>query len=165
MLAFGVLYYIPIYIQVLDYSTTQAGLRLLPNSVGQALRALAAGFIIRATGSYYRLNIATHVFTVLGSGLLIHLSLSSPSWFPFLILAIVGLGFGGMLVINLTAVISSVLREEQALATSASFVFRSAGSSWGLHLHLLCFKICCAIRCESSLAIWRMKRTSLQNSQ
>jgi hypothetical protein len=37
-----------------------------------------------------------------------------------------------MLVINLTAVISSVLRGEQALATSASFVFRSAGSTLGV---------------------------------
>lgn len=132
MSAFGVLYYIPVYIQLLGKSTTQAGLRLLPNSAGQAVGALAAGFIMRATGTYFRLNIATHIFTVAGSGLLIHLSLNTPSWYPFLILGIIGLGFGGMLVINLTAVISSVLRGEQALATSASFVFRSAGSTLGV---------------------------------
>ncbi|CZR65066.1 related to MFS multidrug transporter [Phialocephala subalpina] len=132
MSAFGVLYYIPVYIQLLGYSTTQAGLRLLPNSAGQAVGALAAGFIMRAYGTYYNLSILTHLFTVVGSGLLIHLSLTTPSWYPFLILAIIGLGFGGMLVINLTAVISSVQRDEQALATSASFVFRSAGSTLGV---------------------------------
>ncbi|KAI9775353.1 MAG: hypothetical protein M1839_001269 [Geoglossum umbratile] len=130
--AFGVLYYIPVYIQLLGHNTTQAGLRLVPNSAGQAIGALAAGLIMRKTGGYYRLNIVTHVFTVVGSGLLIHISLPTPSWYPFFILAIIGLGFGSMLVINLTAVISSVLREEQALATSASFVFRSTGSTLGV---------------------------------
>jgi hypothetical protein len=47
----------------------QARLRLLPNSAGQAIGALAAGFLMRASGGYCRLSIVTHVFV--GSGLLI----------------------------------------------------------------------------------------------
>jgi MFS family permease len=132
MSAFGVFFYIPLYIQLLGHTTTQAGLRFLPNSAGTAAAALAAGIIMRSTGAYYRLSIVIHVFTVLGCGLLIRLSLTTPNWYPFVILAITGVGFGGMLVINLTAIISSVPREEQALATSASFVFRSAGSTLGV---------------------------------
>jgi hypothetical protein len=45
-----------------------------------------------------------------------------------------------MLVINLTAVISAVTREEQALATSASFVFRSIGSTLGVTLSSVVFQ-------------------------
>lgn len=134
MSAFGVMYYIPVYIQVLGYSSAQAGLRLLPNSAGQGLGALATGIIIRKTGQYYRLNIISHIFTVLGSGLLIRLALQTQAYYPFLILGFIGLGFGAMLVINLTAVISSVDREDSVLATSVSFVFRSVGSTLGVTL-------------------------------
>jgi MFS family permease len=132
MSAFGVFFYIPLYIQLLGHTTTQAGLRFLPNSAGTAAAALAAGIIMRSIGGYYRLSVVIHVFTVVGCGLLIHLSLTTPTWYPFVVLTITGVGFGGMLVINLTAIISSVPREEQALATSASFVFRSAGSTLGV---------------------------------
>jgi MFS family permease len=138
--AFGVLFYIPLYIQLRGGNSTQAGLRLLPNSAGQAIGALAAGIIMRATGLYFKLNILTHILTVTGSGLLLLLSLSTPSWSPFIILAITGTGFGAMLVISLTAVISAVTREEQALATSASFVFRSIGSTLGVTLSSVVFQ-------------------------
>lgn len=134
MVAFGILYYIPVYLQVLGHNTVQAGLRFLPNSAGQATAALIVGFIMRATGVYYRLNILIHIFTLLGSGLLIHLSLATADWYAYFALTIAGLGFGGMLVINLTAVISSVPREEHSLATSVSFVFRSTGSTLGVTL-------------------------------
>lgn len=132
MSAFGVIYYIPLYLQVLGNSSVQSGLRLLPNSAGQAIAALAVGIIIRATGVYSLLNYGSHILTLIGSGLLIGLSLTTAIWYPFFCLAITGLGFGGMLVINLTAVISSVPREEQALATSVSFVFRATGSTLGV---------------------------------
>jgi MFS family permease len=140
MSAFGVLFYIPLYIQLLGSDSTQAGLRLLPNSAGQAVGALGASIIMRATGLYFNLNIIAHILTVTGSGLLLVLSLTTPSWCPFIILAITGTGFGAMLVINLTAVISSVSREEQALATSASFVFRSVGSTLGVTLSSVVFQ-------------------------
>ncbi|KAH8597172.1 major facilitator superfamily domain-containing protein [Bisporella sp. PMI_857] len=102
----------------------ESGLRFLPNSAGQAIAALAVGILIRVTGAYFVLNIGVHILTLIGSGLLIHLSLTIADWYPFFVLTFTGLGFGGMLVINLTAIISSVSREEQAIATSVSFVFR-----------------------------------------
>ncbi|KAE9373623.1 MFS general substrate transporter [Stipitochalara longipes BDJ] len=140
MSAFGVLFYIPLYIQLRGGNSTQAGLRLLPNSAGQAIGALGAGIIMRATGSYFTLNIFTHILAVTGSGILLLLSLSAPSWSVFIILAVTGTGFGAMLVINLTAVISAVAREEQALATSVSFVFRSVGSTLGVTLSSVIFQ-------------------------
>ena len=140
MAAYGVLFYIPIYLQIQGYTSAQSGLRFLPNSAGQAVGALVTGIIIRATGFYYRLSIVVHIFTLVGSGLLIKLSFDTSSWYPFVILAITGLGFGGMLVVNLTAIIAAVPREEQALATSASFVFRSCGSVLGLALSSAVFQ-------------------------
>ena len=56
MSAFGILYYIPLYLQVLGNSSVQSGLRLVPNSAGQAIAALAVGVVIRATGVYSLLN-------------------------------------------------------------------------------------------------------------
>merc|ERR1712093_239022 len=45
---------------------------------------------------------------------------------------LIGLGYGGMLTVTLLAVISAVDHEHQAVITSATYAFRSTGSSIGV---------------------------------
>lgn len=132
MASFSMMFYVPIYLQVLGNSPIQAGLRFIPQSVGTAGGAMSAGNIIRATGNYRYLNVVVHCILVATSIALAFLDLDSPPWLPFLYLGFAGLGFGGMLVVTLIALISSSDQSQQALLTAASFAFRSTGSTVGV---------------------------------
>ncbi|KAK3063025.1 hypothetical protein LTS18_002892, partial [Coniosporium uncinatum] len=57
---------------------------------------------------------------------------NAPEWIEYVALALNGLGYGGMLTITLLALISAVSHADQAVATSASYAFRSTGSTIGI---------------------------------
>ena len=57
----------PIYLQLMDNSATEASLRFLPLSVGTAIGALGAGLSMRATGEYLILNKGTLISMIVGS--------------------------------------------------------------------------------------------------
>ena len=132
MAFYGVMYYLPVYLQLLGNSPTEAGQRFIPSSVGTAAGALGAGIIMRTSGNYYYLNKVAHLLLLMGSVLTATLHWDTPSWCPFLYLGISGLGFGGMLVTTLISLVSSVEQDQQAVVTSAGFAFRSTGSVIGL---------------------------------
>ncbi|KAI9691095.1 MAG: hypothetical protein M1822_008715 [Bathelium mastoideum] len=133
MSAFGVLYYVPVYFQIRGLSPTQAGARLIPNSIGAALSSLGSGLVMRWTGRYYYLNVFTENILVLAYTLIaanFHNNMST--WLPFIIIFMAGSGFGSMLTVTLIALISGVDQSQQAVVTSGLFVFRSTGSTIGI---------------------------------
>jgi len=132
MASFGIMYYIPIYLQLLGLSPMSTGLRFVPHSAGTALGALTTGITVRYTGKYVQLNILGHVLLVAASVMLLFLGWQTPQGYVMVALGIYGLGFGIMLVTTLLALISSAKSAQQAAITSASFAFRSVGSSLGL---------------------------------
>ncbi|KAI4274451.1 MAG: hypothetical protein LQ337_003932 [Flavoplaca oasis] len=129
---FAILFYVPIYLQVTGLTTTEAGLRFVPQSACAALGSVLTGIAIRSTGEYIYFNLFIQAITVLGYALLATLRLGTHQWAPFLYLCLTGLGYGGMLVVALISLISSVDRKDQAVVTSASFAFRSIGSILGI---------------------------------
>jgi MFS family permease len=129
MVQYGIMFFVPLYLQLLGNSPTQAGLRFTSQSAGTATGALCTGIIIRATGW---LNIGTQILLVVSSGLFATMGQDIPSWCLFVYLAAYGLGFGSMLVVTLIVLISSVDHRHQAVVTSASFALRSTGSTIGL---------------------------------
>ncbi|PVH75113.1 putative MFS multidrug transporter [Cadophora sp. DSE1049] len=131
---YGILFYIPVYLQLVGNSSVAVGERFILHSLGTASAGVGAGLIMKARGKYYWLSITVHLFSMTGYGLLTRLEPSTPSYYSFVVMLIIGFGFGGMLVINLTALTSSVKREEQALGISVSFVFRAVGSTLGVTL-------------------------------
>ena len=133
MAYFGFLYYAPIFFEVQGYSASAAGSRLIPSSIGAAVGSLGAGFMMRATGRYWWLNVFGSCFLVL-SGILnvICLNLETPVWQPFAIFGFAGIGYGALITITLLALISAVEHEHQAVITSASYAFRSTGSTIGI---------------------------------
>lgn len=132
MSVFAVLLYSPLYFQVQGYSTTQAGLRLIPQATGTALGSFGLGIIMRITGRYLYLNYISIMLVVLGGALISTFSLTTPAWQPFLYVFIYGVGYGGALTVTLVALISAVDHKFQAVVTSASYAFRSTGSSIGI---------------------------------
>lgn len=129
---YGLTFFVPVYLQLMGNTPTQAGLRFIASSLGTALGAFFTGIVIRAAGTYSYVNMVSHALLIFGSGLITTLDYRTPTWGPFLYLFLFGLGFGGMLVSTLLALVSVVEQQEQAVITSAAYAFRSIGSAVGL---------------------------------
>ncbi|KAI9818817.1 MAG: hypothetical protein M1827_007638 [Pycnora praestabilis] len=129
---FSYLFYGPIYFQVKGLSTTAAGVRLIPQAFGIAFGSLGSGLIMKRTGTYWYLNIAFELVFVLAGALMATFRLDTPEWPSFIYFFLGGLGYGGMLTITLLALISAVDHKYQAVITSASYAFRSTGSTIGI---------------------------------
>ncbi|KAK2736741.1 hypothetical protein FQN55_001503 [Onygenales sp. PD_40] len=132
MAVFAVLFYAPLYFQVQGYSATMAGLRLAPQAVGAAVGSLGLGILMRITGRYLYFNYLSSSLIIIGSALMTTYTLTTPGWQPFIFIFIFGLGYGGMLTVTLVALIAAVEHKHQAVVTSASYAFRSTGSSIGI---------------------------------
>lgn len=132
MCVFSLLFYGPIYFQVKGLSTTQAGVRLIPQSIGTAIGSISTGLIMRWTGKYYILNICIQIMFTAAYALISSFTLTTPAWEPVLAFLMSGMGYSGMLTTTLLALISAVDHKEQAVITSASYAFRSTGSAIGI---------------------------------
>jgi hypothetical protein len=133
MSTFILFYYVPIYFQVLGYSTTQAGIRIIPVSIGASIGSLSVGWIMQATGKYYILNIFIQALTLVSFSLIattFNRTLATIP--PFVYFFMAGAGYGGMLTVTLLALIAAVDHKNQAVITSASYAFRSTGSAIGI---------------------------------
>ena len=132
MTVFGLLFYLPVYFQVQGLSATAAGVRLIPQAIGTSIGSLGCGFIMRSSGRYRLLNAVAVSLQVISVGLICTLTFSTPAWLPFLYFFLLGTAYGSMLTITLVALISAVDHEHHAVVTSASYAFRSTGSTIGI---------------------------------
>lgn len=132
MAIFMITFYVPLFYQVKGLSTTAAGTRLIPQSIGSSIGSLGSGAIMNHTGKYRILGIFVIGLFVFGAGLLSTMTFQTPQWPAFVYLFLVGGGYGGMLTVTLLAVISAVSHEHQAVVTSATYAFRSTGSTIGV---------------------------------
>lgn len=134
MSIFALLYYGPIYFQVvLSLSAQEAGYRLIPQSAGTALGSLGAGLIMRKTGRYWWLNILAQIMSITAAALILAtFGKDVQTAPPFIYLFLTGTAYGCTLTVTLLALIASVDHKYQAVATSASYAFRSTGSSIGI---------------------------------
>ncbi|KAF5717296.1 major facilitator family transporter fnx1 [Fusarium globosum] len=132
MILFMATYYVPIFFQVNGYSTTAAGLRLLPQSVGTALSSLTCGFTMKCTGRYRSLGMTVIACSILGFVGLSTMTIQTPTPLVLTYVLLVGVGYGGMLSVSLLATVAAVSHDDQAVATSAIYAFRSMGSTIGV---------------------------------
>ena len=132
MFIFSILFYTPIYFQVAGSSTTQAGIRLIPYSIGVVVGSLGSGFLMRLLGKYYILTLGCDAVFLAAAILLSTFTLSTPTWESILFFLFAGTGYGSMLTITLLALIAAVDHEYQAVITSASYAFRSTGGTIGI---------------------------------
>lgn len=132
MAVFGLLFYLPLYFQVQGLSATAAGVRLIPQALGTSIGSLGCGLIMGANGRYKRLNYIVMALLVASGALVCTLDFSTPAWVPFIYFFLLGTAYGSMLTITLVALISAVDHQHHAVVTSASYAFRSTGSTIGI---------------------------------
>lgn len=132
MAVFGLLFYLPVYFQVQGLSATAAGARLIPQAIGTSIGSLGSGFVMRATGRYKILNYAVMTLQVASAALICTLNLATPVGLPFVYFFLGGVAYGSMLTVTLVALISAVDHQHHAVVTSASYAFRSTGSTIGI---------------------------------
>ncbi|KAI4269336.1 MAG: hypothetical protein LQ337_007344 [Flavoplaca oasis] len=96
-------FYAPIFFQIQGKSAKQAGLLLIPTSVGAAIGGITSGTIIRASGRYYLLNIVVQVLFLLPLGLATRFDLHTPVVLPIVYFFFTGLSYAGKLTITVTA--------------------------------------------------------------
>ncbi|KAJ5634325.1 hypothetical protein N7528_002167 [Penicillium herquei] len=131
------LFYIPLYFQAVDgVSATIAGVRLLPSILTGVCGSLFAGAIMKWSGKYYWLTIASYTSLTTGCFLIY---LSSGGATTSLIAMIIGMcmsSFGNGIGVTTTLIglISNATVEDQAVVTACSYLFRSLGSVIGLSL-------------------------------
>ncbi|EMR86147.1 hypothetical protein ACHAQE_011153 [Botrytis cinerea] len=132
MVVFMIIFYVPLYYQVRGESTTASGLRLIPQSIGASIGSLGSGIIMNRTGKYKSISLITLAMLVIGTGLLATLDSNSPDWPIYIYLALTGIGYGATLTTTLLAIISAVSHDHHSVITSASYAFRSTGSTIGI---------------------------------
>ncbi|KAL8689325.1 MAG: hypothetical protein Q9224_004662 [Gallowayella concinna] len=133
-------FYAPIFFQVQGKSAKQAGLLLIPTSVGAAIGGIISGMIIRASGRYYLLNIVVQILFLLPLGLATRFDLRTPVILPIVYFFFTGLSYAGKLTITVTALIAAVQQKHQAVITSASYACRGTGSAIGIAVCSLVFQ-------------------------
>jgi predicted MFS family arabinose efflux permease len=134
MAVYALFYYVPIYFQIVQgLSATAAGTRLVPQSIGTAVGSLGAGILMRATGKYYWLStFALSVYIAAAILIAVTFTAGVNGVLPFIWLFVSGTAYGAMLTVTLLALLSAVGHEHQAVITSASYAFRSTGSTIGI---------------------------------
>ncbi|TGO20924.1 hypothetical protein BPAE_0255g00010 [Botrytis paeoniae] len=132
MVVFMIIFYVPLYYQVRGESTTASGMRLIPQSIGASVGSLGSGIIMNRTGKYKSISLVTLTMLVIGTGLLATLDSNSPDWPIYVYLSLTGIGYGATLTTTLLAIISAVSHDHHSVITSASYAFRSTGSTIGI---------------------------------
>jgi MFS family permease len=120
MVVMAGLFYVPLYLQVLGSSATGAGLRILPSPVGVSIGSVTAGFVMKRTGRYVGLGMASVTTLIIGVALFTAQGRQSSPWLTSVAFFFVGSGYGSMLTTTLLACISAVDHSQQAVITSAT---------------------------------------------
>ncbi|KAJ3546414.1 hypothetical protein NM208_g2006 [Fusarium decemcellulare] len=132
MVLFMATFYVPIFFQVNGSSATASGLRLLPQSVGTSISSITCGYVMKRTGKYRTLGLVVIGCSVFGFIGLSTMTIDTSTAAALLYIFLVGAGYGGMLSVALLATVAAVSHDDQAVATSANYAFRSTGSTIGV---------------------------------
>ena len=134
MSVYGMIYYGPIFFQVVrGVTATEAGTLFIPQAAGVALGSLFAGTMMRWTGKYWWMNMGLQVISIASASIILGIfDQNVPRAPPYILFFTFGFPFGSMLTITLLSLISAVDHKYQAVITSASYAFRSTGSSIGI---------------------------------
>ncbi|GCB25731.1 uncharacterized transporter C3H1.06c [Aspergillus awamori] len=127
----SIMYYVPVYLEVLGHSPGQSGLRFVPLAICFALGSFAAGFFVKITAKYYYINFPVQACSVLGAVMLCTMTQTTPSWAPFVYLGIYGAGSGGAYVTRLMGLLTSADKQHLAVVQSCSFTVRNTGTTIG----------------------------------
>jgi EmrB/QacA subfamily drug resistance transporter len=131
----GVLVFLPLYlVNVLGVSATQAGMALIPLSLGVSAGAIGAGQLASRLGRYKPIMLVAVVVLTLAMLLLTTLGADTPYERVVWIMVVAGLGIGPGLPLYTLAIQNAVDVRRLGQATSASQFFRQIGGAVGTAL-------------------------------
>ena len=134
---FGGLAALPLYLQIVKGATpTQAGLQLLPMTIGIMFGSILSGQIISRTGRYRK-------FPIIGSGLLTvslfvfhYVEYDTPLWQTMIVMLAFGIGLGFNFQPLTLAVQNAVPPQQIGVATSTATFTRQIGGALGTAVFL-----------------------------
>ncbi|KAI5202499.1 hypothetical protein AUEXF2481DRAFT_8843 [Aureobasidium subglaciale EXF-2481] len=129
------LFYIPLYFQAVDGLTaTQAGVRLIPGIIAGVSGSLFGGFYMQRTGKFYYLTVIAYTCLVIGMAFVFLFSgfVANSTLGMIIGMCICGFSNGIGVTSTLIGLIANASREDQAVATACSYLFRSLGSVFGV---------------------------------
>ncbi len=137
MAMFGGLASLPLYLQIVKGATpTQAGLLLLPMTLGIMAGSISSGQIISRTGKY-------RIYPVVGSGLLAvalfvfhYVKYDTPMWQTMIVMVFFGIGLGFNFQPLTLAVQNAVPPQQIGVATSTATFTRQMGGTLGTAVFL-----------------------------
>ncbi|KAJ7611730.1 MFS general substrate transporter [Roridomyces roridus] len=135
ILIFSTIYNIPLYWTAARLrSSTNAGAHLIPYSVCVSIGSLSAGWYMRKTGRYWKLQALAGLCMVVPNIIMATWTTETPEWVFYATVAPTGLGYAATLTTTLLALIASVARDDIPVATALSYLFRTSGQSLGVSL-------------------------------
>ncbi|MEU4801124.1 MDR family MFS transporter [Actinosynnema sp. NPDC023587] len=134
---FGGMVSLPLYLQIVKgYSATQAGLMMLPLTLGIMTAAGTSGQYTAKTGRY-------KVFPVVGLGLMAvtlfafsTIGTDTPSWGPLVLMFFMGAGLGLCMQTLLVAIQNDAEPRDMGVATASATFFRQIGGTVGTAVFL-----------------------------
>jgi predicted MFS family arabinose efflux permease len=134
---FGAMMSLPLYLQIVKGATpTQAGLQMLPLTLGIMIASLTSGRLISKTGRY-------KMFAVAGIGLmaaalfaLSTITVDTSLNLVMVIAFVIGLGLGASMQTLVLAATNDVRPQDIGVATSAATFFRQIGGTAGTAVFL-----------------------------
>ncbi|HEX8692166.1 MAG TPA: MDR family MFS transporter [Longimicrobium sp.] len=133
MAMFGAIYFIPVYVQgVMGRSVTGSGAVLTPMMLSMVAMSALSGQVISRTGRYKAPVLLGIALMAAGLFLLARMDRSTSYGALVRNMAFVGLGLGTAMPTFVLVVQNAVAREDLGVATAATQLFRSIGSSVGI---------------------------------
>ncbi|KAF8914097.1 vacuolar amino acid permease [Gymnopilus junonius] len=135
MSAFSMLYNAPLYFSAVRLdSSAVAGLHLLPHSVAISTGSVFAGWIMRRTGKLYTLTVVSSMMCILASTSASFWKENSSALHLWVDLIPQGFGMASFITSTLIAMIAGVYKEDMAVATGITYLFRTTGQVLGVSL-------------------------------
>jgi EmrB/QacA subfamily drug resistance transporter len=130
---FGAIIFLPIFmVMVVGVSASQAGLTIMPLTLGLVGASILAGQVVSRIGRYKAILLSSIVIVLAGyfilHGLTVNVTRAQMTWRMILL----GIGIGPALPILTSAIQNSVNPHELGAATSSSQFFRQIGATIGV---------------------------------
>ncbi|KAF8639934.1 hypothetical protein AX17_001184 [Amanita inopinata Kibby_2008] len=133
--AFSMIYNVPLYFSAVRLeSAAGSGSHLLPHSVAISTGSLFAGWLMRRTGKLYTLTLASSALTIISTVLVALWNDESSQFHLWFDLVPQGFGMASLITSTLIAMIAGVYKEDMAVATGITYLFRTTGQVLGVSL-------------------------------
>jgi EmrB/QacA subfamily drug resistance transporter len=129
---FGAIVLLPLYMQVnLQYTPSEAGIRLIPMMLGIVAMAITSGRLISSSGKYKRFPVMGMIVMMVAMLLFTTINKDMPYWQLAIYAMVMGMGVGLSMQTIVIALQNDVDYKDMGIATSSNTFFRSLGASFG----------------------------------